>query len=348
MKNRFLVGTAGVALAVSLGWTDARAQFFTMPSGGSFYVGGEGGWQWLNDASINAPNVGTKERFNGGPTAGVRAGYEWGPWRLEEEFVYRNSPVKSAGPFTADGNRTSYGIMTNLLYSFDFGWPVTPHIGAGIGAVWQRDGFSINNPPFGTISASSVWEFGYQGIAGIRYNINPALAFDIDYRYFGTLDPRFKNVLNVGTNSWKSTYGTNNVMASFVVKFGAPPPPVAAPPAPAAPPPVQRKVFLVFFDWDKYSITPEGMQILQQAAAAWRSGAPVQIQVTGYTDRSGSPSYNQRLSERRASAVATALEGLGVPRSQMIVSGRGENDNRVPTADGVREPQNRRVEIIFP
>ena len=65
-------------------------------------------------------------------------------------------------------------------------------------------------------------------------------------------------------------------------------------------------------------------------------------------DRSGSPGYNQRLSERRASAVATALEGLGVPRSQMIVSGRGENDNRVPTADGVREPQNRRFEIVFP
>jgi len=104
----------------------------------------------------------------------------------------------------------------------------------------------------------------------------------------------------------------------------------------------------VFFDWDKYSITPEGMQILQQAAAAFRAGGAVQIQVTGYTDRSGSPGYNQRLSERRANAVATALTGLGVPRQAMIVSGRGENDNRVPTADGVREPQNRRVEIVFP
>jgi outer membrane protein OmpA-like peptidoglycan-associated protein len=46
--------------------------------------------------------------------------------------------------------------------------------------------------------------------------------------------------------------------------------------------------------------------------------------------------------------VAAALVRLGVPRSEMMVSGRGENDNRVPTADGVREPQNRRVEIVFP
>ncbi len=74
----------------------------------------------------------------------------------------------------------------------------------------------------------------------------------------------------------------------------------------------------------------------------------MQIQVTGYTDRSGSPGYNQRLSERRAAAVADALARLGVPRNDMTVGGRGENDNRVPTADGVREPQNRRVEIVFP
>jgi outer membrane protein OmpA-like peptidoglycan-associated protein len=90
------------------------------------------------------------------------------------------------------------------------------------------------------------------------------------------------------------------------------------------------------------------MRILERAAAAYRAGTPVQIQVTGYTDRSGSPGYNQRLSERRAAVVADALTRLGVPRNEMAVGGRGENDNRVPTADGVREPQNRRVEIVFP
>jgi OOP family OmpA-OmpF porin len=118
--------------------------------------------------------------------------------------------------------------------------------------------------------------------------------------------------------------------------------------APAPPPPAAPRVFIVFFDWDKDVITPQGMQVVQQAANAYRSGTPVQIQVTGYTDRSGTAGYNQRLSERRANNVARALTGLGVPREQMIVSGRGENDNRVPTAAGVREPQNRRVEIMAP
>jgi OOP family OmpA-OmpF porin len=105
---------------------------------------------------------------------------------------------------------------------------------------------------------------------------------------------------------------------------------------------------LVFFDWDRDTLTSEGMQILQKAADAWRSGAPVQLQIVGYTDRSGSPGYNQRLSDRRAANVAKALVGLGIPPEQMAVSGRGENDNRVPTPAGVREPQNRRVEITLP
>jgi outer membrane protein OmpA-like peptidoglycan-associated protein len=295
-----------------------------------------------------------RQNFDGGPVVGLKAGIQFGPVRLEEEFAYRINDMKRASlggiGVAVDGDRRSYAFMTNLLLDPSglglpsLGLPVSPYIGGGVGAVLLRDGFSI--PRFGTVAADTSWQLGYQGIAGIRYNINPNLAFDIDYRYFATTDPTFRAVGNV---PYKSSYDSHNVLASFSVKFGAPPPPpVVAPPAPPAPPPVQRKVFLVFFDWDRYTITPEGMQILQQAAAAYRSGAPVQIQVTGYTDRSGSPGYNQRLSERRANAVATALAGLGVPRQQMAVSGRGENDNRVPTADGVREPQNRRVEIVFP
>lgn len=367
MNKRFLLG-AGVAFAASLSWADAQAQWFTMPGGpGAFYVGGQGGWSTLENPSGTATgtignrslsgsyNLTSEDGFN----AGLRVGYEWGPWRLEEEFSYRQNNITRASiggspafpngfSTPVDGNRTSYAFMTNLIYDFTLGWPITPHIGAGIGAVILRDGYSTTNTfpgtnLSGTIVSNTSTQFGYQAIAGIRYNVNPSLAFDVDYRYFATTEPDFQ----ARAFKYNSEQRSHNIVASFTVKFGAPAP-VAAPPAPPAPPPAQRKVFLVFFDWDKYSITPEGMQVLQQAAAAWRSGAPVQIQVTGFTDRSGSAAYNQRLSERRANAVATALEGMGVPRAQMAVTGRGENDNRVPTADGVREPQNRRVEIVFP
>jgi opacity protein-like surface antigen len=372
MTNRCLLG-AGVALAVAFGGVQAHAQLFGPFPPGTLYLGPEGGWTQLTSQSDQFtvrgaphPNFSPKVDFNSGFNVGVRGGYEWGPWRFEEEYSYRNNGVSSfagRGNAVFDGNRHSNAIMTNLIYDFTFGWPVTPHIGAGIGAVNIVDGVSLKSP-FRPVPAfpdtgftrlhGSTWEFGYQAIAGIRYNINPALALDIDYRYLATPDytlnngGRFVNGRCCVGISYKTGYSTQNVVASLTMRFGLPAP-VAPPPAPPAPPPPPpHQVYLVFFDWDKYNITPEGMQILQAAAAHWRAGGAVQIQVTGYTDLSGSAGYNQRLSERRANAVAAALERLGIPRNEMIVAGRGENDPRVPTAKGVREPQNRRVEIVFP
>jgi outer membrane protein OmpA-like peptidoglycan-associated protein len=121
------------------------------------------------------------------------------------------------------------------------------------------------------------------------------------------------------------------------------------PPAPMseAPPPVAgANTFIVFFDWNRSWVTPVGMEILRQAADVYRHGGIVAVHVTGYTDTSGSYRYNERLSRRRAWHVASVLERLGVPRQAMSVVGRGENDLRVPTPPGVREAQNRRVEVI--
>jgi OmpA-OmpF porin, OOP family len=344
---------AGACLAVALAIPVGASQAQT------FYLGAEGGWTVLTNQKNTAagfPSV--NSRFDSGFAAGARVGYEMGPWRFEEEYTYRRNGLDrvTAAGFTAagvKGQRESHAIMTNVIYDINLPalglgptLPVTPHIGAGVGAVNVRDRASATG--FGRFFDDDDWQFGYQAIAGLRYNITPAVAFDLDYRYLATTDLTFR-VPGNGTK-YKTGYDTHNLMASLVYRFGPPPapPPIAAPPAPPTSPVVQRRVFIVFFDWDKATITAEGMGIIQQAADAFRSGAPVQIQVTGFADRSGSPGYNQRLSERRANAVANALARLGVPRNEMIVSGRGENDNRVPTADGVREPQNRRVEIVFP
>jgi outer membrane protein OmpA-like peptidoglycan-associated protein len=88
------------------------------------------------------------------------------------------------------------------------------------------------------------------------------------------------------------------------------------------------------------------MAILQQAAAVYKAGGVVTVQVTGYADTSGSVPYNQRLSLRRAQHVAGALVRMGVPPQAMAIGGAGENNLAVPTPDGVREPRNRRVTIV--
>jgi outer membrane protein OmpA-like peptidoglycan-associated protein len=69
--------------------------------------------------------------------------------------------------------------------------------------------------------------------------------------------------------------------------------------------------------------------------------------VTGHADRAGPDSYNMALSMRRADAVKAVLVREGVPANQIAVVARGESQPLVPTADGVREPQNRRVEIVL-
>jgi OmpA-OmpF porin, OOP family len=344
MTKRFLalLGGCVAVTALSCG-TPAQAQW---------YIGGEAGWSDLtnaHDASSGLPTI--RKSFDSGYELGVRGGYQMGPWRFEEEYIYHNNGLDKmrVGGFTvpgATGSRSSHAIMSNVLYDFNLGWPVTPHIGAGIGAVDVVENAKIAG--FGALANDDSWQFGYQGIAGVSYYINPNLSADLDYRYLATTNPTFHYV---GGPTYHTSYATHNILASLVYHFAppAPPPPEITPAAvPAPPPPPQRQVFLVFFDWDRDTITPQGAQIIQQAANAYKSGAHVQLQVTGYTDRSGSPAYNQRLSERRANNVANALVRDGVPRNDMAVSGRGENDNRVPTAAGVREPQNRRVEIVFP
>jgi len=103
----------------------------------------------------------------------------------------------------------------------------------------------------------------------------------------------------------------------------------------------------VFFDFDMSNITPESARVISEAASRARATGAVAIQVIGHADRSGPTDYNQRLSIRRANAVRDELVRNGIGADTITIEGRGETDPLVPTADGVREPQNRRAEGIW-
>jgi hypothetical protein len=125
----------------------------------------------------------------------------------------------------------------------------------------------------------------------------------------------------------------------------------ASQPAPAPPPPpppvAQSQAFMVFFDWDRSNLSAQALSTVQQAASAFKTRGSAQITATGHTDTSGSEAYNMALSLRRANAVKNALVQEGVPLQAISVIGRGEANPLVATGDGVREPQNRRVEIVI-
>ncbi|MDB5364170.1 MAG: hypothetical protein JWM77_97 [Rhodospirillales bacterium] len=115
--------------------------------------------------------------------------------------------------------------------------------------------------------------------------------------------------------------------------------------------PVQKAVmprsYLVFFDFDRADLTPEGSRIVDTAASNAKTGTVTRLEVTGHADRSGSDAYNRRLSQRRAETVKAQLLRDGLNESEVVTFAKGESEPLVPTPDGVREPQNRRVEIIY-
>lgn len=109
--------------------------------------------------------------------------------------------------------------------------------------------------------------------------------------------------------------------------------------------PAQPEGYLVYFEWDKTSLTPAGQAALLEGIRAAQNRPDTEIMLIGHADRSGAPGYNQGLSEQRALVVIQALTEAGVTRSRIAWDAVGENQPLVPTADGVREQGNRVVEI---
>ena len=119
----------------------------------------------------------------------------------------------------------------------------------------------------------------------------------------------------------------------------------AAPAQPAAAP-APRRTYNVYFDFDKATLTPEGQQIVAQAANGAKTDKS-RVVIVGKADLSGTDAYNLALSKRRADAVRAALAADGVGADSIDEQYVGMREPPVPTAPGVREPRNRVVEISF-
>ena len=277
---------------------------------------------------------------------GIRAEIE-GSYRQNEtsNYKYANTTVRGA-----NGTATSYGAMLNVLYDIDLGGALgglTPYVGIGGGYIWHdySDVGSRVNAASNDFFNGTSGAFGGQAIVGLSLPISsvPGLALTAEYRYMMTAGHNFDSN-TIDGEKFKANADVDNVNHSLLVglryAFNA------APAVAAAAPVAQARTFLVFFDWNKADLTDRARQIIGEAASARNQGV-TRIEVNGYTDRSGTDQYNQGLSVRRANAVAAELLRRGVPRNQIVTRGFGEANPLVPTADGVREPQNRRVEIVL-
>jgi opacity protein-like surface antigen len=222
---------AAVAIVTALA-VPARAELM-LP--GNFYIGAQGGWTKLLDVTNQGrpddigPFVGqfaqSLESFDDGFNVGGRAGFKMGPWRFEGELSYRKNdthnlqqqvPRNRQGRF-AGAERHSLAEMVNLIYDLGLGpgWPVTPHVGGGIGAAEVTR--NLSNIFGGT--HDTVTAFAYQAIGGFRYMVLPSLALDVDYRYFATTGTTFTST---NPDQIRSSYPSHNIVASVSWLFGLP------------------------------------------------------------------------------------------------------------------------------
>jgi outer membrane protein OmpA-like peptidoglycan-associated protein len=338
------------------------------------YIAGGIGANWLQDTTLNgavedaARGTKIENEFEVGYIGVLSLGWGFGNGlRAEIEGNYRSNEVSDTkvagqsiqGRASGTGTATSYGVMANILYDFDLGSSlggIVPYIGGGVGYIWhdyQDVGASFSDGRKAVYNGDTG-AFGYQAILGAALPIEsvPGLAVTAEYRFMGTTGHDINGTVNArGEEGGRGQVRLNSEVDNFNhslligLRYAFNAAPVVA--AAAAVPVAAARTYLVFFDWSKADLTDRARQIIGEAASARSSTGVTRIEVNGFTDRSGPASYNMGLSQRRANAVAAELVRRGVPRNEIVTRGFGEENNLVPTADGVREPQNRRVEIIL-
>ena len=331
------------------------------------------------DRDFESATFDSEADYDNGIGVYTTLGYDFSSnWRWDIlEFSYRQNDVRhlagdglgfSGWPTGLTGEAQSMAFMSNLIYDFaGDDAAVVPYVGLGIGMARVSGEYNGPNLGAGTIGIDDKgWEFAYQGIAGLAFKLAEGLALDLSYRFFETTEANFNGMLAGVPTSFNQEYNSHSLFAGLRWNFGGAPAPAAiqykdcwdgssVPVTADCPPAIvddQTAVldpiaFTVYFDYDKSNLTPEAGALVQEAAGRALSNDIDTVVVQGNTDTSGSSAYNQALSERRARVVRDALVANGVSADMIRIEAFGEDNPAKPTADGVREPLNRRSDVTI-
>lgn len=224
-------------------------------------------------------------------------------------------------------------------------------LGMLLAGAWSGTAWGQGEPPLAGLNGDELRTALQQRYeAALAETRDPAIVNADDPRYIwatqakvqcgiaiGFMQSSTRDPVSIGKCAMASDY-MRRAPAPRVVYIPPPPPPAPRPACNANP-------ALVFFEFDSAEVPADARQTLQYvtqnaAPCGWHN-----FNVVGHADRSGSDAYNMRLSRRRADAVASLMASMGVAPGAIATDAKGESEPRVPTADGVREPQNRRVEV---
>ena len=347
-----------------------------MARDGAWYVGVEGGAMMVEDMDfdVNAINKAGSVDLNTGYDVGAYLGYDFGMFRLEAETAYKHAGLNNVttsngiildtleeadvaipgGTADLSGNLNVLSFMLNGLLDFGPDDGIGAYIGGGAGIARAKLS-GVGTTATGSFLSDSDSGFAWQAIAGVRVPVSSNVDFGLRYRFFNMNSIK---LVDAFANDYETKVRSHSLLATLTYNFGEPaapppppppPPPPTPPPPPPPPPPVVEVPgpFIIFFDFDQSTITPEAASILDNAAQAYATTGSAHVMLAGHADKSGSDAYNVGLSQRRADAAKAYLAGKGVPEASIGTEAFGESRPLVETADGVREPQNRRVEITF-
>ncbi|WP_417319807.1 OmpA family protein [Emcibacter sp.] len=350
---------------------------------GNWYAGAEAGYSLLGTEKSTGASSGLnlRNKFSDGAALGLIGGYDYGTLRFEGELGYHSHgldslAVTNAGGMglasgSADGSSRLVTLMANVVidvFDRNDGMGIEPFIGAGLG-LGRVDWTSID------YVAEKKTTFAYQAFAGVRVPVSDSLDVSAKYRYLMTDDVGLRAA---DDSNFKASYDVHDFLLGLTYRFGgskktaaeempqpvkvaaAEPAPVYEPapepevvpvpdpmPEPAAGPMFEKGPFIVYFAFDSSELDGAGRSKVAEAAAEVKKAGDVTIMVDGFTDKSGSDAYNDKLSAKRAEAVKVALEAEGLPANRIVLSSHGECDCEVETEDGVREARNRRATIVL-
>ena len=299
-------------------------------------------------------------------------------WSLDFDLNYQNPNMDA----NQDLNWSQYGASFDLRRHFvqdGRGW--NPYLLIGLGyqqSEEEFDAFPNPNSPGEREDGNFAAKVGL----GLQSTFDKAVAVRAELAYRHDFDDQSYHA--------PSESGFGDLLASVGVVIPLGPKPVAAPPpappAPVAPScadldddgdgvnncndkcpnsqpgqtigpdgcPVPISIDLkgVNFDFDKATLRPDAVSILSEAAEILKRYPDLRVEVAGHTDSKGTDAYNQKLSERRATAVYDYLTAQGVAASRLTGPiGYGESRPIAPNtnADGSDNPEgrakNRRTEL---
>jgi OOP family OmpA-OmpF porin len=174
-----------------------------------YYLELHGGGVYLMDSDLDVSGGGSGSvEFDTGYLIGGAFGYAWEQgFRGEFALDYRTNDIDESG---VDGDASSLAVMLNGFYQLPVDFPVKPYVGVGVGRARVDAEASSSGTEF-VDDNDQVW--AYQAMAGITYEINPAIAVGAGYTYFATEDPNFNG--KGATGNFDAEYASHTLMLQF-------------------------------------------------------------------------------------------------------------------------------------